>query len=240
MQKRVMSCLGLTGGCEMDTTCRYLPPDKIEEKSFEIITEELKKTGVIINGDVNVYDLPEDTRKRLLAVIKRCIHATADFDYAKTMWFSDNAASRFDELIRSGATVVTDTNMAAAGISKKALSSHKCKIECYMAEPDVAAEAAQRGVTRAQVSMERAMKLDGPVIFVSGNAPTALMTLREAYDTGEYIPDIVIGVPVGFVNVVRSKEMIMETDIPCIINTGRKGGSSVAAAVVNALLYSMG
>ena len=133
--------------------------------------------------------------------------------------------------------------MALTGINKKRLAEYGGSARCYMADESVAAEARERGVTRASVSMEHAArdaKASGKkTIFAIGNAPTALITLREMYDERIFKPDFVIGVPVGFVNVVEAKELILETDIPHIVNRGRKGGSNVAAAIVNALLYTM-
>ncbi len=222
------------------TETKSLTPVQIEEKSFEIITSELEGTDIVINETVLVRDIyPPAESERILQVIKRCIHTTADFDYARTMWFSESAIEKFDALIDRGAVIVTDTNMALAGINKKALSGHMCKAVCFMADADVAEEAARRQVTRAHVSMERAMLLTEPVIYVIGNAPTALIKLCEVYEEGKYIPEFVIGVPVGFVNVEHAKELIRQTNIPCILNMGRKGGSNVAAAIVNALLYNM-
>ena len=217
---------------------KALPPDEIEKKSFKIITDELKDKGpVVINGNTRIDDTAENAP--VMNVIKRCIHTTADFDYARTMCFSDGAVKRFWQLIEDGAAIVTDTNMALSGINKRKPAQRGCDIRCFMADEDVAREAAGRGITRASVSMERAMALDGPVIFVIGNAPTALITLKEHYDRGDYKPSFVIGVPVGFVNVAAAKEMIMATDMPYIVNSGQKGGSNVAAAIVNALLKGM-
>ena len=148
----------------------------------------------------------------------RAIHTTADFDYAKTLVFSEGAVAKAREALRSGAHIVTDTNMALAGVNRRVLASFGGEAHCFMADPDVAAEAKARGVTRATVSMERGTALGVPVIFAVGNA-------------------LVIGVPVGFVNVVPAKEQILRTDVPYIVNRGRKGGSTVAAAICNALLY---
>lgn len=212
----------------------HIRPQDIEKRSFEIISEELdqmKKEGKL--SDVSAFSEVE------MPVVKRCIHTTADFDYASTLRFSGDAANAFAALIRQGATIVTDTNMALSGINKIELAKYGCDIKCYMADEEVGKEAKERELTRAGVSMEKAMQIDGPVIFVVGNAPTALMTLKEAYDKGTYIPAFIIGVPVGFVNVVAAKEMILESDIPYIVNSGRKGGSNVAAAIVNAMLYAM-
>ena len=209
---------------------KHVKPQDIEAKSFEIIAAELAEMGIALD--------PEKDR-----IIRRAIHTSADFDYAHTLCFSDGAVSAAKDLIRSGADIVTDTNMALTGINKRRLAGYGGSVRCYMADEDVAAEAKERGVTRASVSMERAaadaMASGRKTIFAIGNAPTALITLREMYDEGRFKPDFVIGVPVGFVNVVEAKELILKTDIPYIINRGRKGGSNVAAAIVNALLYSM-
>ena len=199
-----------------------LSPAEIEKESFSIITAEL--------GD-RILD-PEKA-----PIIKRVIHTTADFGYADTLYFSPDVISLANAALRSGATIVTDTRMAWSGINKSAAEKFGCKTICFMSEANVAAEAKERGVTRAYVSMEKAALLGENVIFAIGNAPTALIRLRMLIDEG-YRPRLIIGAPVGFVNVVASKELIMETDIPCIIARGRKGGSSVAAAIVNALLYA--
>ncbi len=204
----------------------HVLPQDIEKRSFEIITKELEEKGICLDED-----------KAFL--IKRAIHTTADFEYANTLCFSENAICKMAELIREGANIVTDTNMGLSGINKTEMRKYGGSVYCFMAEEDVAAEAKERGVTRAVVSMERAAKLPGKVIFAIGNAPTALINLREMYDKRVYIPQFVIGVPVGFVNVEYAKQLIMETDIPYIINQGRKGGSNVAAAICNAVLYEM-
>jgi len=204
----------------------HVAPGDIEARSFEIITEELREKHIA---------LPED--KAFL--IKRAIHTTADFEYAKTLCFSEGAIPLMADLIRSGADIVTDTNMALSGINKKELAKYGGAVHCFMADEDVAKEAVERGVTRATVSMERATKLPKPVIFAIGNAPTALLNLRAMYDEKTFLPQFIIGVPVGFVNVEAAKEQILETDIPYIINRGRKGGSNVAAAICNAVLYEM-
>ncbi len=201
-----------------------LRPDEIEKKSFEIISRELCEAGISLDDDTAF-------------ITKRCIHASADFDYAKTLYFSEGAVGAAGRLIRGGACIVTDTNMALAGINKKKLASYGGEAYCFMACEDVVREAAERGTTRAAVSMERAAALGKDVIFAIGNAPTALIRLYEMMEEGIYTPAFVIGVPVGFVNVEPAKELIMGSGIPCIINRGRKGGSSIAAAVCNALLY---
>ena len=204
-------------------TIQNLSPSEIEKESFAIITKEL-------GGKV----LDEEQAP----VIKRVIHTTADFSYADTLYFSKDAVRLAKEAIKSGATIVTDTQMGLSGISKKTLERFGCRAVCFMSDPDVAAEAKASGCTRARVSMDKAAKLGENVIFAIGNAPTALIRLRELMDEG-YRPRLIIGVPVGFVNVVASKELIIEGPVPCIVARGRKGGSNVAACIVNALLYAM-
>ena len=208
----------------------HVLPGDIEKRSFEIIAEELSSMGISLD--------PEQD-----PVIRRAIHSSADFDYAKTLHFSQDAVRIARNLIARGADIITDTNMALTGINKKRLAAYGGQVRCYMAEESVADEAKERGLTRAAVSMEHAAgditESGTRAIFAVGNAPTALITLRKLYDDGIFRPDFVIGVPVGFVNVTEAKELILETDIPCIINRGRKGGSNIAAAIVNALLYGM-
>ena len=206
--------------------CETVKPAEIEKRSFEIITQELEAAGIRLD-------------ETLAPVIKRCIHTSADFEYAETLAFSQGAVDRMKELIRQGATIVTDTNMALAGINKKKLASFGGRCICFMAEEDVAKEATERGITRAAVSMERAAALGEKVIFAIGNAPTALIRLHEMMQEGTYTPAFIIGVPVGFVNVVWAKELFLGTSVPYIINPGRKGGSTIAAAICNAVLYQM-
>ncbi len=200
-----------------------IAPMDIERESFATITREL--------GD-RVLD-PEQA-----PIIKRVIHTTADFDYADTLYFSPDAVKLAKEAIRGGATIVTDTQMAFSGISKKTAARFGCSVKCFMSDEDVAQEAKKLGVTRARVAVDKAARLGGDLIFAVGNAPTALIRIRELIDEG-LRPKLIIGVPVGFVNVVASKELIMETDVPCIVARGRKGGSNVAACIVNALLYDL-
>ena len=200
----------------------WVKPEEIERRSMEAIEQEMPK------GD---WTLKER------AVVKRCIHASADFDYAANLYFSPGAVEQALEALKQGASIVTDTNMAAAGINKRALGKLGGEVHCYMAHEDVAREAAQRGVTRALVSMDRAAGLKGPVLFAIGNAPTALLRLEEMVREGAVAPALIIGAPVGFVNVVESKERICRLAVPCIVARGRKGGSSIAAAICNGLLY---
>ena len=202
----------------------HMKPADIEKRSFAIITEEL-----------GGRTFPESVAE----VVKRVIHTSADFDYADNLCFSPDAVEQAKAALEAGATIVTDTNMALAGISKPTLAKLGGKAVCLMADEAVVREAKERGVTRAAVSMEHAAKLDGPLIFAIGNAPTALIRLHELIEEGAVSPALVIGVPVGFVNVVESKELFLGGDTPYIIARGRKGGSNVAAAIVNALLYQI-
>lgn len=200
----------------------YVLPADIERRSFEIIAAEM--------GDI---DIPDE----ICPVLMRVIHTTADFDYIKNLYFSPDVINIAMQAIKDGAVFVTDTNMAKAGINKAALKRHNCECLCFMADEDIAKTAKQNGTTRAAASVDKAAKLDRPVIFAAGNAPTALIRLCEHIENKTFIPRLVIGVPVGFVNVVQSKEMLIETGVPCIAARGRKGGSNVAAAICNALLY---
>lgn len=202
----------------------YVKPADIEKRSFAIITEELG------GRTFPPYIEP---------IVKRVIHTSADFDYADNLVFSEGAAARACKAIQNGAHIVTDTNMAKAGINKKVLAQFGGEVHCFIADEDVAVEAKQRGVTRSTVSMERAAELDVPLIFAIGNAPTALIELARLIDKNILSPELIIGVPVGFVNVVESKELIIESGVPHIVARGRKGGSNVAAAIVNALLYQL-
>ena len=211
---------------ELKRKIERLLPEEIEKRSFEIITEELKKRGI---------SLPTEQEK----ITKRVIHTSADFDYADTLIYSKDAVNIAKELLKNGADIVTDTNMALSGINKKALAKLGGQVHCFMADEDVARIAKERGVTRATVSMEKAGNIEKPVIFAVGNAPTALIRLYEMMQEENQYPAFVIGVPVGFVNVEVAKELIMETEVPYIINKGRKGGSNIAAAICNALLYEL-
>ncbi len=201
-----------------------IKPADIEKRSFAIITELL--------GDRRLD--PENE-----PVIKRVIHTSADFDYADNLFFSENAVRKGIEALRGGCDIVTDTQMARAGINKTILAKLGGEVHCFMSDPDVSEEAKERGITRAIVSMERAAKLPKPCIFAIGNAPTALISLHEQMTAGILHPALVIGVPVGFVNVIESKELILHSEVPHIVARGRKGGSNIAAAICNALLYQI-
>lgn len=211
---------------ELKSKIEHLLPEEIEKRSFEIITEELKKRGISLLEEQEM-------------ITKRVIHTSADFDYVNTLVFSKGAVSIAKELLLKGADIVTDTNMALAGINKNALAKLGGQAHCFMADEDVARIAKKEGVTRATVSIKKASKLEKPVIFAVGNAPTALLQLYEMIMENVFCPAFVIGVPVGFVNVEVAKELIMQTEVPYIINRGRKGGSNVAAAICNALLYEL-
>ncbi len=201
-----------------------LGPMEIEARSFQIITELL--------GD-RTFD-PE-----IAPVVKRVIHTSADFDYADNLVFSPRAVQIGIDALRGGCDIVTDTQMARAGINKTILARLGGEVHCFMSDPDVAREAKERGVTRAIVSMEHAARLPKPCIFAIGNAPTALISLHELIQAKKLSPALIIGVPVGFVNVVESKELILSSGVPHIVARGRKGGSNIAAAICNALLYQI-
>ena len=198
-------------------------PMEIEKRSFAILSSEL------------TVALPEENEM----VVKRVIHATADFDFAETLVFSEHAVARALEALAGGCDIVTDTQMAKAGINKKVLSELGGAVHCFMSDEDVAREALRRGTTRAAVSMEKAARLEKPCAVAVGNAPTALLALYDLIEAGKIRPAFVVGAPVGFVNVVEAKETIMKADVPYIVARGRKGGSGVAAAFCNALLYQL-
>ena len=198
-----------------------MKPMEIEEKSMAIIESELRVA------------LAEDIKP----IVKRVIHATADFSFAESMRFTPGVVSLMRDMLKSGATIVTDTNMALSGISKASLNKLGARAVCFMADEAVAREAKERETTRAVVSMEHALALEGPKLIVCGNAPTFLFPLLERANE---VKDVaVIGVPVGFVNVVEAKERLWQSGLPCIAAMGRRGGSTVAAAIVNALLYGI-
>lgn len=203
---------------------QVLPKD-IERRSFEIITEELGDTQLIPGTE---------------PIVKRCIHTSADFDYAKNLIFSKGAVQKALDAIRQGASIVTDTQMGKSGINKKRLAKYGGEVFCFMSDEDVAAQAKANGTTRAVASMEKAAKINKKLIYAIGNAPTALIHLYEQVEKGIIDPELIIGVPVGFVNVVQSKELILKLeDTPYIIARGRKGGSNIAACICNALIYML-
>jgi precorrin-8X/cobalt-precorrin-8 methylmutase len=209
----------------------YTGPEEIEKRSFEIIREELEKRRAA--GPCRKRSPGEE------AVLTRVIHTTADFDYDERLLFTHDAAAIGPGILRAGVCIVTDTQMALAGINKAALARCGASARCFMADADVAAAAKERGITRASAAVDKAagMPEEAPLVFAVGNAPTALIRLHELIRAGTLAPKLVIAVPVGFVNVEESKELFTTLPIPCIIARGRKGGSTVAAAIINALLY---
>ena len=203
----------------------------IENESPDIVITDIQMPGV--NG-LEVCKYLYETRPETQVII---LTAYSDFDYAKNLRFSEGAVERALEAIRNGACIVTDTQMAKAGINKRALARYGGEAYCFMSDEDVAAMAKKNGTTRATASMDKAAEMDEKLIFAIGNAPTALVRLYELIEEGKISPELIIGVPVGFVNVVQSKELIMHADVPYIVAKGRKGGSNIAACIVNALLY---
>ncbi|MEN8904362.1 MAG: precorrin-8X methylmutase [Clostridiales bacterium] len=199
----------------------YLP-DEIEKESFKIISDEMEGTCI-------------DDEKA--PILKRVIHATADFEYVRNLTFSKSAVQNAIKVIKNGVDIVTDTQMVMAGINKAAALKSKTKIHCFISDEDVKKCSKERGVTRSSICMEKAVEIKKNVIIAVGNAPTALIRLNELIKENKIKPILVIGVPVGFVNVVESKELIMNSGVEYIVAKGRKGGSNVAAAIVNALLY---
>lgn len=208
----------------MKVKLERVKPMEIEKRSFEIITGELDRK------------LPREQEP----IIKRCIHTSADFDYVDNLYFSENVVEKAIEALKKGACIVTDTQMAKSGINKTALAKFGGEVFCFIADEDVAETAKKNGSTRAAACMDKAAALKKPLIFAIGNAPTALIRLYELIRDEQIHPELIIGVPVGFVNVIQSKELIMETDVPCIVARGRKGGSNIAACICNALLYMAG
>lgn len=213
---------------------RHAPAD-IEAASMRTISSELSARGISV---------PEE----LKSVVYRAIHASADFDYAENLVFSPDVVPLAKKLLSQKPVIVTDTNMALAGISKAVCARLEIETHCFMADEDVCAASKESGLTRAVCSVDKMARLFGgadgkgknpfhPVIFVCGNAPTALVRVRQLHDAGLFSPALVVGVPVGFANVVSAKELILQSDIPHIVAKGRKGGSTIAAAIVNALLY---
>jgi precorrin-8X/cobalt-precorrin-8 methylmutase len=216
----------------MRSEAEWIKPSEIEKRSFEIIGGELERMGIAI---------PQETAP----VVMRCIHTSADFDYAKNLVFTEDVIPKAVETLRRGAVIITDTHMAQAGINKKSLEKLGGRTLCFMSDEDVAYEAKSKETTRAAVSMDKALRTVGAsagdsCIYAVGNAPTALLRLAEQIRDGRLKPALIIAVPVGFVNVVQAKEEILSLDVPCIAALGRKGGSNIAACICNALLYMAG
>lgn len=210
---------------------RTLMPGRIEEESMRIIEEEMDKERI------GFYTKEE------LKVVKRCIHTSADFDYQYNLVFTKNAVFQGMEALKRGARIVTDTTMAAAGINKEKLAKLNVLLSCFIADEDVKEEARARRITRSACCMEKAALLaaeeERPLMIAIGNAPTALIRLDELIKEGRIKPALIIAAPVGFVNVKESKELIMQSPLPHIAARGRKGGSNIAACIVNAMLYQI-
>jgi precorrin-8X/cobalt-precorrin-8 methylmutase len=200
-----------------------LPPQEIEKTSFKIIRSELS------------HRLDPEQEP----VILRCIHTSADFDYQDSLYFSEGVIDKALTALQQGANLITDTQMALAGINKRAAQKLGLSLHCFVADPEVTQKAKELGVTRSRLAVEKGLSLPAPQIFVIGNAPTALLHLADLIAKGQADPALVIGVPVGFVNVLEAKAAIMEQPVPQIVNRGRKGGSNIAAAIVNALMYQL-
>jgi precorrin-8X/cobalt-precorrin-8 methylmutase len=196
-------------------------PMDIEKKSFEIIGEEM--------GEHNFSG-------KELSIIKRVIHTTADFDYKNIVYIRDGAIDEAVELLKNGTTIYTDTKMALAGINKKALKDLNCEAICYVSDEKVAEIAKARQITRSMAAVEKAVE-DGVEFFIFGNAPTALFRLKELIQEGKCNAKFILAAPIGFVGAAESKKEIEKLDIPMIVVRGRKGGSTVAASILNALMY---
>jgi len=198
-------------------------PTEIEKRSFELISEQLEGRQLD----------PQNEQ-----VIKRVIHTTADFDYADNLFFSQDVVAIAQDALKKGVRIVTDTQMAKAGINKRTAARLGCEVHCFIDAPEVAETARSNGFTRSRAAVDRAAEtLENPLMFVVGNAPTALIRLHELVTSCSFVPELIIAVPVGFVNVVESKELILSLQVPHIVARGQKGGSNVAAAICNALLY---
>ncbi len=203
----------------------HLRPEEIEAESFRIIEAEVG---------------PHSWSPEQWPIVRRVIHTSADFDYVRTLLLSPDAVARGVAALRQGRGIVTDTTMALSGISKPRLKRFGISSSCHVADPDVATQAQAGGITRSVAAMRKALADPGNGIFVIGNAPTALFELLRLARESGFRPDLVIGLPVGFVGAAESKEQLLavapELNLPYITNRGRKGGSTIAAAVVNALL----
>lgn len=204
---------------------KYHSPAEIEKHSFEIITQQL--------GNKKFSSVQEES------IVKRVIHTTADFDYADSIIITQNAFENAKKAIKNGCNIITDTTMAMAGINKRVLESYGASCKCFIADKDVMELAKENNTTRSCAAIDKAIADEKNQIFVIGNAPTALIRLYEWIKKNKVSPALVVGVPVGFVNVVESKELFMTTQIPYIIAKGQKGGSNVAAAIINAILYNL-
>lgn len=196
-------------------------PMQIEDKSMDIISKGM---------------MSHSFNEQELQVVKRAIHTTGDFDYQSIVSIKEGAIQAGIEAIRNGCRIVTDTNMAFSGINKRVLERAGCKIDCFISQPRIFELAKENAVTRSMAAMDYAAS-EGVDIFVIGNAPTALYRIGELIGDNKVAPKLIVGVPVGFVGAAESKEYIREFDIPSITTIGTKGGSNVAAAIMNAIIY---
>ncbi|NUN41900.1 cobalt-precorrin-8 methylmutase [Hafnia paralvei] len=204
-------------------------PQNIEQQSFEIISQ-------IIAEERPSYRFVDEIQEK---IIKRTIHTSADFEWLDILHFSPDVLGRITQALRNGCTIYTDTTMALSGINKTQLERLGCQWKCYIADPRAVDIAKTQGITRSMAAVDLAAQESGEKLFVFGNAPTALFRLLELYQQGVMTPAAVIGVPVGFVGAAESKQALAESHVPNIAALGRKGGSNIAAAIVNAILYHM-
>ncbi len=201
-------------------------PMGIEVRSMEIIEEELGE---------KIHDIPDKMR----ALVKRVIHTTADFDYADLIEYSDDFIEKMKEALINRSPVITDTTMAISGINKRVLTELGVEYHCFISDPEVVELAKKEKITRSMAAVRIATQRFQSPIFVIGNAPTSIFQLKELIDNNLCQVACIVGVPVGFVGAEESKELAKELGIPYIITRGRKGGSTVAAAIMNAILYEL-
>lgn len=202
---------------------------KIEEASFKKIQEIIDQE----HPDIVFSDPFEE------AVLKRVVFASADFDYLYNIKFSNDAIKHIIHVLTNKGTIFTDTTMVLGGFNKKLLEARGVTYRCLVNEPEIFKEAKEKGITRSMAAVEYAAKVDGPKLFVFGNAPTSIFKVLDMVEAGQLNPDAVIGVPVGFVGAAESKLQLHESSLPAISALGRKGGSTIAAAIVNAILYQL-
>lgn len=204
-------------------------PGLIEKESFVMIQDIIEELEPDYTFETALHE----------AIIKRAIHTTADFDYMHSLAFTHDVITKIQAVIAQGGTIFTDTNMALSGINKRLLDTYGCQYHCFVANPEVAELAKEKAMTRSMAAIEVAAKVEGPKLFVLGNAPTAIYKILEMVEANQLEVAAVIGVPVGFVGAAESKQELVESSIPTIAALGRKGGSNLAAAILNALLYNM-
>ena len=204
-------------------------PSSIEEKSFQIIQS-------VIDRDHPGYEFHEDMEE---AIIKRAIHTTGDFDYLYTMKFINHVNERIVDVIQDKGTIIVDSSISLNGINKRVLDQMGVSYRCLINDEDVIQLAKEKNITRAMAAVEKAIEIEGPKVFAFGGAPTALFHLLDLIKEKNVKVDAIIGVPVGFINVLESKEALLATDLPVMVNEGRKGGSTLVVAIINAIIYQM-